>query len=200
MYQTNHIVHFAYSSYKQVIIYSIIDLGSVQYRKTDDIQNDNSNYSFEKRLCGSNFAHLLRRFDPAIKHNSPLANTHHIALNSFRGVRSPIAEGETIRLSLSRRHLGRMHTTLPEEAGTAGRRRSAIAGGIQRSTRILPPSRSFFPTLRGRQKETWESHEALPRRWDEEVDALRRAAPYFRRSQAALMRRIASTMFSSLVA
>lgn len=135
-----------------MIIYSIIDLDSVQYRKTDDIQNDNSNYSFEKRLCGTNFAHLLRRFDPTIKHNSPLANAHHIALNCFWGVRSPIAEGETIRLSFSQRHLGRVHTTLPEEAGTAGRRRSAMAGIIQRSTQILPPSRSFFPTLRGRTK------------------------------------------------
>lgn len=149
-----------------MIIYSIIYLGSVQYRKTDDIQNDNSNYSFEKRLCGTNFAHLLRRFDPAIKHNSSLTDTLHIALNSFQGVRSPIAEGETIRLSFSRRHLGRMHTTLPEEAGTAGRRRSAMAGIIQRSTQILPPSRSLSPTLRGRQKNVGE-HEALPRRWDQ---------------------------------
>ena len=47
-----------------MIIYSIIDLDSVQYRKTDDIQNDNSNYPSEKRLCGTNFAHLLRRFAP----------------------------------------------------------------------------------------------------------------------------------------
>ena len=141
IYQTNHIVHFAYSSYKQVIIYSIIDLGSVQYRKTDDIQNDNSNYSFEKRLCGTNFAHLLRRFDPAIKHNSPLANTHHIALNSFRGVRSPIAEGETIRLSLSRRHLGRMHTTpFPRRRGQRG------DAGVQ-SPEAFNVQRESFPPL-----------------------------------------------------
>lgn len=146
------------------------------------------------------FCALVETIAPTIKHNSPLANAHHIALNSFWGVRSPIAEGETIRFSLSRRHLGRMHTTLPEEAGTAGTRRRRTGRGIRLRYSAFPLLSPTLPHPAERTKKTWESHEALPRRWDDEVDALRRAAPYFRRSQAALMRRIASTMFSSLVA
>ena len=149
-----------------MIIYSIIDLGSVQYRKTDDIQNDNSNYSFEKRLCGSNFAHLLRRFDPAIKHNSSLADAYHIALNSFRGVRSPIAEGETIRPRF-------LDVTSGECTPPSPRRRWAQRGdgGVQWPESFNVQRKSFpplalSPTLRGRQKNVGE-HEALPRRWDE---------------------------------
>ncbi len=49
-------------------------------------------------------------------------------------------------------------------------------------------------------KKTWESMKLSHVDGMNEAGALRRAAPYFSRSQAALMRRIASTMFSSLVA
>lgn len=59
------------------------------------------------------------------------------------------------------------------------------------------PPRS--PTLRRGQK-TWESMKLSHVDGMNEAGALQRAAPYFSRSQAALMRRIASTMFSSLVA
>lgn len=56
------------------------------------------------------------------------------------------------------------------------------------------------PPPYGGDKKTWESMKLSHVDGMNEAGALRRAAPYFSRSQAALMRRIASTMFSSLVA
>lgn len=80
-------------------------------------------------------------------------------------------------------------------------------GGVQwpeafnvRRESLPPLSLPLSSTLRERQKKRGRAWSSPTSMGMNEAGALRRAAPYFSRSQAALMRRIASTMFSSLVA
>lgn len=137
---------------------------------------------------------------PAIQHNSPLADAQRIALKGFRGMRCHIAEEEIIRFSHFLRTLGRRHPILSMRASRAGTRRRRTGQGIQLRCSALP---LLSPTLPHSAEGTKKRGRAMKLSHVDgmnEAGVLRRAAPYFSRSQAALMRRIASTMFSSLVA
>ena len=81
--------------------------------------------------------------------------------------------------------------------GHAGEERAEAFGSDRAHCHSSPPR---SPTLPEGTKKTWESMKLSHVDGMNEAVALRRVAPYFSRSQAALMRRIASTMFSSLVA
>ena len=81
--------------------------------------------------------------------------------------------------------------------GLAGEERADGFGSDAMHCHSSPPTLSHPAE---ETKKTWESMKLSHVDGMNEAGALRRAAPYFSRSQAALMRRIASTMFSSLVA
>ena len=81
--------------------------------------------------------------------------------------------------------------------GHAGEERAEGFGSDRAHFHSSPPR---SPTPAEGTKKTWESMKLSHVDGMNKAGALRRAAPYFSRSQAALMRCIASTMFSSLVA